>query len=313
MNSDKKILICDKIEPEGVDLLKESGFTILENPTITPEELLEVITEVHVVVVRSRTKITESVINSGKILELICRPGTGIDNIDSSTAEKNNIPVFTSVEASTNAVAELTISLAVSLARSIPLADQSLKDNQWIKNSILGSELRGKTFGIIGLGRIGRRTGILASALEMKVIGFEKQIVDKDYLSKYNVAQVELNELLSKSDFISLHLPATPETIHMIGKEQFELMKNTSFLINTARGQLIVESDLFDALSNNKIAGAALDVFETEPPTNTDLIKLKNLIATPHIGAQIIEAQKEASIVIAQKIINFYSENKTTE
>ena len=313
MNSDKKILICDKIEPEGVDLLKESGFTILENPSITPEELLEVITEVHVVVVRSRTKITESVINSGKILELICRPGTGIDNIDSSTAEKNNIPVFTSVEASTNAVAELTISLAVSLARSIPLADQSLKDNQWIKNSILGSELRGKTFGIIGLGRIGRRTGILASALEMKVIGFEKQIVDKDYLSKYNVTQVELNELLSKSDFISLHLPATPETIHMIGKEQFELMKNTSFLINTARGQLIVESDLFDALSNNKIAGAALDVFETAPPTNTDLIKLKNLIATPHIGAQIIEAQKEASIVIAQKIINFYSENKTTE
>ncbi|NSL76574.1 MAG: hydroxyacid dehydrogenase [Thaumarchaeota archaeon] len=313
MNSDKKILICDKIEPEGVDLLKESGFTILENPTITPEELLEVISEVHVVVVRSRTKITESVINSGKILELICRPGTGIDNIDSSTAEKNNIPVFTSVEASTNAVAELTISLAVSLARSIPLADRSLKDNQWIKNSILGSELRGKTFGIIGLGRIGRRTGILASALEMKVIGFEKQIVDKDYLSKYNVTQVELNELLSKSDFISLHLPATPETIHMIGKEQFELMKNTSFLINTARGQLIVESDLFDALSNNKIAGAALDVFETEPPTNTDLIKLKNLIATPHIGAQIIEAQKEASIVIAQKIINFYSENKTTE
>ena len=312
MNSDKKILICDKIEPEGVDLLKESGFTILENPTITSEELLEVISEVHVVV-RSRTKITESVINSGKILELICRPGTGIDNIDSSTAEKNNIPVFTSVEASTNAVAELTISLAVSLARSIPLADRSLKDNQWIKNSILGSELRGKTFGIIGLGRIGRRTGILASALEMKVIGFEKQIVDKDYLSKYNVTQVKLNELLSKSDFISLHLPATPETIHMIGKEQFELMKNTSFLINTARGQLIVESDLFDALSNNKIAGAALDVFETEPPTNTDLIKLKNLIATPHIGAQIIEAQKEASIVIAQKIINFYLENKTTE
>ena len=313
MNSDKKILICDKIEPEGVDLLKESGFTILENPTITSEELLEVISEVHVVVVRSRTKITESVINSGKILELICRPGTGIDNIDSSTAEKNNIPVFTSVEASTNAVAELTISLAVSLARSIPLADRSLKDNQWIKNSILGSELRGKTFGIIGLGRIGRRTGILASALEMKVIGFEKQIVDKDYLSKYNVTQVKFNELLSKSDFISLHLPATPETIHMIGKEQFELMKNTSFLINTARGQLIVESDLFDALSNNKIAGAALDVFETEPPTNTDLIKLKNLIATPHIGAQIIEAQKEASIVIAQKIINFYLENKTTE
>ena len=313
MNSDKKILICDKIEPEGVDLLNESGFTIIENPLITPEELLEEVKNVNVVVVRSRTKITESVINNGKNLELICRPGTGIDNIDSSAAEKNNIPVFTSVEASTNAVAELTISLAVSLARSIPMADRALKNNEWLKNSLLGSELRGKVFGIIGLGRIGRRTGVLASALEMNVIGFEKMTVDPDYLNKYDIQQVELNELLSKSDFISLHLPATTETIHMIGKEQFELMKNTAFIINTARGQLIVESDLYKALTNNQIAGAALDVFEIEPPTNSDLIKLNNLIATPHIGAQIIEAQKEASLVIAQKIINFYSDDKSTE
>ena len=313
MNSDKKILICDKIEPEGVDLLNESGFTIIENPLITPEELLEEVKNVNVVVVRSRTKITESVINNGKNLELICRPGTGIDNIDSSAAEKNNIPVFTSVEASTNAVAELTISLAVSLARSIPMADRALKNNEWLKNSLLGSELRGKVFGIIGLGRIGRRTGVLASALEMNVIGFEKMTVDPDYLNKYDIQQVELNELLSKSDFISLHLPATTETIHMIGKEQFELMKNTAFIINTARGQLIVESDLYNALTDNQIAGAALDVFEIEPPTNSDLIKLNNLIATPHIGAQIIEAQKEASLVIAQKIINFYSDDKSTE
>ena len=313
MNSDKKILICDKIEPEGVDLLNESGFTIIENPLITPEELLEEVKNVNVVVVRSRTKITESVINNGKNLELICRPGTGIDNIDSSAAEKNNISVFTSVEASTNAVAELTISLAVSLARSIPMADRALKNNEWLKNSLLGSELRGKVFGIIGLGRIGRRTGVLASALEMNVIGFEKMTVDPDYLNKYDIQQVELNELLSKSDFISLHLPATTETIHMIGKEQFELMKNTAFIINTARGQLIVESDLYNALTNNQIAGAALDVFEIEPPTNSDLIKLNNLIATPHIGAQIIEAQKEASLVIAQKIINFYSDDKSTE
>ena len=131
MNSDKKILICDKIEPEGVDLLNESGFTIIENPLITPEELLEEVKNVNVVVVRSRTKITESVINNGKNLELICRPGTGIDNIDSSAAEKNNIPVFTSVEASTNAVAELTISLAVSLARSIPMDDRALKNIDW--------------------------------------------------------------------------------------------------------------------------------------------------------------------------------------
>tara|TARA_B100000408_G_C10308499_1_gene227743 strand:- start:1533 stop:2474 length:942 start_codon:yes stop_codon:yes gene_type:complete len=313
LNSDKKILICDQIESEGVNLLLESGFNVVEKPTITYDELLEEIKDVHVVVVRSRTKITDSVINNGKNLQLICRPGTGIDNINTSVAKAQNIPVFNSVEASTNAVAELTISLAVSLARSIPLADHALKNGKWLKNSLLGSELRGKIFGIIGLGRIGRRTGILASALEMKVIGFEKETVDPEYLDKYNINQVELNELLSNSDFISLHLPATDETIHMIGKEQFELMKDTAFIINTARGQLIVESDLFDALSNSKIAGAALDVFETEPPTNSELINLKNLIVTPHIGAQIIEAQKDASIVIAQKIINFYSDSKSKE
>ena len=313
MNSDKKILICDQIESEGVNLLLESGFNVVEKPTITYDELLEEIKDVNVVVVRSRTKITDSVINNGKNLQLICRPGTGIDNINTSVAKAHNIPVFNSVEASTNAVAELTISLAVSLARSIPLADHALKNGKWLKNSLLGSELRGKIFGIIGLGRIGRRTGILASALEMKVIGFEKETVDPEYLDKYNINQVELNELLSNSDFISLHLPATDETIHMIGKEQFELMKDTAFIINTARGQLIVESDLFDALSNSKIAGAALDVFETEPPTNSELINLKNLIVTPHIGAQIIEAQKDASIVIAQKIINFYSDSKSKE
>ncbi len=313
MNSDKKILICDKIEPEGIDLLLKSGFNIVERPSITPDELLDEIKDVNVVVVRSRTKITESVITNGKNLQLICRPGTGLDNIDTSSAKEHDIPVLNSVEASTNAVAELTISLAVSLSRSISLADQAMKNGEWLKNSLLGSELRGKVFGVIGLGRIGRRTGILASALEMNVIGFEKEIVDPEYLNKYNIQQVEFDELLSKSDFISLHLPATPETIHMIGKKQFELMKNTAFIINTARGQLIIESDLYDALTNNKIAGAALDVFETEPPTNSKLIKLKNLIATPHIGAQIIEAQKDASLVIAQKIIDFYSNNQSKD
>lgn len=310
MNSDKKILICDKIEPEGIDLLVKSGFDIIENPTITSEELIESIKDVNVVIVRSRTKISKSVIDSASNLELICRPGTGVDNIDLDVAKINNIPVFTSVEASTNAVAELTISLAVSLARFIPRADNALKNDQWIKNSLLGSELRNKIFGIVGMGRIGRRTAVLASALEMNVIGFEKVVVDEEFLTQYNVKQVEFEELLLKSDFISLHLPATPETIHMFGKKQFQLMKNSAFLINTARGQLIIESDLYQALINHEIAGAALDVFENEPPNNDKLIKLNNLIATPHIGAQIIEAQKQASTVIAEKIIKFYLEKR---
>jgi len=310
LNINKKILVCDKIEPEGIELLKNAGFDLIENPTITHEELISIIKNVSVVIVRSRTKITKDVLNSAESLELIGRPGTGVDNIDLSAATEKNIDVITSVEASTNSVAELTISLAVSLARSIPMADAALKNDLWLKNSLLGTELRGKTFGIIGMGRIGRRTAQLAIALEMNVIGFEKESIDNEFLMKYEIKQVEFEELLDKSDFVSLHLPSTPETTHMMGRKQFDMMKNSAYLINTARGQLIIESDLYQSLVNNKIAGAALDVFSKEPPYGNKLIKLDNVIATPHIGAQIVEAQKEASIVIAQKIIKFFDDHK---
>ena len=308
MNINKKILVCDKIEPEGIKLLKNAGFDLIENPTITPDELIRSINDVDVVIVRSRTKITKDVLNSASSLKLIGRPGTGVDNIDLSSAAEKNISVITSVEASTNAVAELTISLAVSLARSIPKADAALKNELWLKNSLLGTELRGKTFGVIGMGRIGRRTARLAVALEMNVLGFEKEIIDDEFLKKYNIKQIDFEDLLKRSDFVSLHLPLTSETTHIMGSKQFDMMKNSAYLINTARGQLINESDLYQALVNNNLAGAALDVFSKEPPHGNKLIQLDNVIATPHIGAQIIEAQKEASIVIAQKIIKFFDE-----
>lgn len=306
MNINKKILVCDKIEPEGIQLLKNAGFDLIENLTITHDELILSIKDFDVVIIRSRTKITKDVLNSADSLKLIARPGTGVDNIDLSVAAEKNIDVITSVEASTNAVAELTISLAVSLARSIPKADAALKNDLWLKNSLLGNELRGKTFGVIGMGRIGRRTARLAVALEMNVLGFEKEIIDNEFLTKYHIKQIEFEDLLKNSDFVSLHLPLTSETTHMMGSKQFDMMKNSAYLINTARGHLINESDLYQALVNNNIAGAALDVFSKEPPSGNKLIKLDNVIATPHIGAQIIEAQKEASIIIAQKIIKFF-------
>ncbi len=302
----KTILICDKFEPEGVKALTEAGFEILQKATITSDELKEQISGVDIVIVRSRTKLTREILEAGKNLQLIGRPGTGVDNIDLEAAADLSIPVFTSVEASTNAVAELAIGLAVSLARSIPRVDAALKKDEWLKDFAMGTELRDKKFGIVGFGRIGRRTAKLASALEMEVLAFEKEIIESAKLTELNVRQVGLEELLRNSDFVSLHVPSTPETLHMIGKEQFDMMKKSAFLINTARGNLVVESDLFQALLQKMIAGAALDVFWKEPPVGNKLLKLPNVIATPHIGAQIIEAQRQASLQLAEKIVKFF-------
>ena len=308
MTKSKIILICDKFEKDGIKLLKKSGFRIIEKPLISPFNLLREITKVNVVVVRSRTKITRDVIEKSKTLELIARPGTGVDNIDLKAAQDNDIPVFTSVEASINSVAELAIAFAISLSRSIPQADSKMKEGVWSKDTLMGNELKNKQFGVIGMGRIGRRTAQLAHALEMNVLAYEKLKIEDSFCKKYNIKQVTLNQLLKKSDFVSLHLPFTKETNNIIGKKELELMKSTAYIINTARGQLISEKDLYIHLKNSRIAGAALDVFSVEPPKNKGIIRLSNVIATPHIGAQIIEAQKEASLVIAQKIIKYFNE-----
>lgn len=273
---------------------------------ITPEELKAQIGTVDIVVVRSRTKLTREILMLGEKLQLIGRPGTGVDNIDLEAAAELSIPVFTSVEASTNAVAELAIGLAVSLARGIPRVDAAMKREEWLKDSAMGTELRRKKFGIVGFGRIGKRTAKLATALEMEVLAFEKESIASTDSAEQLVRQVGLEDLLRESDFVSLHVPSTPETIHMIGKIQLDMMKKSAFLINTARGNLVVESDLFQALVENRIAGAALDVFWKEPPVGNKLLRLPNVIATPHIGAQIIEAQKQASLQLADKIINFF-------
>ncbi len=307
MTKSKVILICDKFEKDGINLLKKSGFKIIEKPLISTSDLLRYINKINVIVVRSRTKITRDIIEKSNTLELIARPGTGVDNIDLIAAKDNDIPVFTSVEASTNSVAELAIAFAISLSRSIPQADSKMKQGVWSKDTLMGNELKDKHFGIVGMGRIGRRTAQLAHALEMNVLAYEKLKIENSFCKKHNVKQVTLKQLLKKSDFVSLHLPFTKETNNIIGKKELELMKHSAYIINTARGQLISEKDLYVHLKNSRIAGAALDVFSVEPPKNKNTIRLSNVIATPHIGAQIIEAQKEASLVIAQKIIKHFS------
>lgn len=308
----KCVLICDKFEPEGIEMLKQVGFKIIEMPMIEADKLETAIAKANIVIVRSRTKITKDMLDKAGQLDVIARPGTGVDNIDLKAAADRGIPVFTSVEASTNAVAELTIALAINLARSITLADAAMKNDRWIKDSLMGIEMREKQFGIIGLGRIGKRVAHLANALEMTVVAFEKEVVKPEVLLDLNIKQIDLEDLLRTSDFVTLHLPAGPDTINLIGKEQLKMMKKTAFLINTARGQLVVEDDLHHALVNGWIRGAALDVFVTEPPVGNKLLSLSNLISTPHIGAQIIEAQKQASIQLATKIIEYFTEKSDT-
>jgi D-3-phosphoglycerate dehydrogenase len=299
-----KVLVCDPIDPEGIELLKEFGFEVLVEPEISMEDLKRKVAEYHVLIVRSRTKVTKDVIDAGKNLKIIARAGAGVDNIDVEYAEKKGIQVVCTPEAVATAVAELTMGLILSLARQIPTADRAMKEGRWIKKEIVGWELQGKTIGIIGFGRIGQRVARLAKAFGMKIVVCELNRVPEHLLKELDVEIAPLEKLLKKSDIITLHVPLTQETYHMIGKKEIEQMKNGVYVVNTSRGGIIDEKALFEALKTGKIAGAALDVYEKEPPNDFSLIKLSNVICTPHIGAQTLEAQKYASIMVAQKIIS---------
>jgi len=273
-------------------------------PDINSAQLGIVAKNYDVLVVRSRTKITKEIIEaSAQNVKIIARVGVGLDNIDVEEAEARKIRVINSPEAAATAVSELVIGLMLSLARKIPYADNEMKKGNWVKKDLVGIELRGKYLGIVGVGSIGRNIGRMGKALRMNLIGHDIFPIDKDYIKEVGLIVTDFNTLLESADFITCHVPLTTDTRKMVNREKFSKMKSTAFLINTSRGEVIDEEALYDALSTRKIAGAALDVFEIEPPTNNMLLKLSNLICTPHIGAQTNEAQELASIVIAEKII----------
>jgi D-3-phosphoglycerate dehydrogenase len=272
-------------------------------PEIRANELISSIKDYHVIVVRSRTKITKEVINAATNTKIIARVGVGLDNIDVMAAEATGIRIINAAEAAMNAVSELTIGHMISLARSIPLADAETKKGNWIKKDLIGMELRGKYLGIIGVGNIGRNVGRIAKSLRMNLIGHDVYPINKDFIKEVGLIVTDLDTLVESADFITCHVPLTQETKHMFNKSRFSKMKPTAYIVNTSRGEVIDENALYDALINGKIAGAALDVFEVEPPTNKMLIELPNIICTPHIGSQTKEAQELASTVIAEKII----------
>ena len=304
MHHNNRVLICDSIDNSGIESLKKSGMVVDYQPEIKPDQLNSIAKDYDVLVVRSRTKVTREIIEaSAPNVKIIARVGVGLDNIDIHEAEANGIRVINSPEAAANAVSELVMGLMLSLARSIPFADIETKKGKWVKSDLTGAELRGKYLGIIGVGNIGRNIGRIGRALRMNLIGYDIVPVNKDFIREVGLIVADLNTLLESADFVTCHVPLTAETKKMFNLDKFSKMKHTAFLINTSRGEIIDESALYDALKNGRIAGAALDVFETEPPTNKMLLQLPNVICTPHIGAQTKEAQQLAAMVIAEKII----------
>ncbi len=303
MGFDDSVLICDEVAPVLNKVLKENGLKITYEPKISPDQIKEKIGQYNIVIVRSRTKLTKELIEKADNCKIIARVGVGLDNIDEDTAKAKNIRVINAVEGAMTAVAELVLGFMFALARQIPLGDRGIRDGEWLKNELVGTELKGKYFGIIGLGNIGKRLGRLAKGLYMNIIGFDVIPIDEEFSKDVGLMKTDLDTLLQSSDYVSLHVPLLDSTYHMIDAKKLSLMKKTAKIINTSRGGVIDEEALYEALKNGNLGGAALDVFENEPAIKNKLATLDNVILTPHIGAQTKEAQSLAANVIAVKII----------
>jgi phosphoglycerate dehydrogenase-like enzyme/DTW domain-containing protein YfiP len=301
-----RVLICDLIDEVGIKMLREHANVDVKTG-LSPAELLTVVGDYEVVVTRSATKITAEVIEHGLRLKVIGRAGAGLDNIDVVAAQNREIKVVNCPDANTLAVAEHTMALLLALARGLPRADLSLKKGQWEKSKFMGTGLSGKTLGIIGFGRIGREVAARAQAFGMKVIVNQRRPTPELNLEA-GVESVDLMELLKASDFVTLHIPSKAETKNLIDAEQLAVMKPTAYLINTARGTVVAEAALLEALNNGQIAGAALDVFAEEPAINNALAQHERVIATPHIAASTEDAQRAAAITVAEKIIQLIRE-----
>ena len=303
MSLNQSVLICDHVNPTLKEILEKNGLKVTYEPEITPEQIAEKIGNFEVVVVRSRTKMTRELIAKADKCKIIARVGIGLDNIDQDAAKEKNIRVINAVEGAITAVAELVIGLMISMAREISRADREIRNGNWIKKELMGSELKGKYLGIVGLGNIGKRLGRLARALNMNIIGYDVVPIDDEFSKEVGLMKADLDTLLSSADYVSFHVPLLDSTHHMINAEKQKMMKNTARIINTSRGGVIDEEALYNSLKDGSLAGAALDVFEVEPATENKLITLPNFIATPHIGAQTKEAQLLAANIIAEKII----------
>jgi D-3-phosphoglycerate dehydrogenase len=298
---DWKILITDGLEDNGLSILRAS-VQVDDRKGMTAEELSEVIGNFDALIVRSRTRVTPSVFASGRQLKVVGRAGVGVDNIDLAAANQYGICVVNTPQATTQAVAEHCLGLILALARAIPAADAGLKSGSWLKNDLMGIEVHGKILGVIGMGNIGSAVTRLASAVGMHVLGYDP-LIPANEIQKRGANPTVLNDLYFQSDFISLHLPLSAETRGMISEQSLAAMKRGVRLVCAARGGIIDETALLSALESGQVAGAALDVFAKEPPGMSPLVTHPRVIATPHIGAQTVEAQARAARDIAEEVL----------
>jgi D-3-phosphoglycerate dehydrogenase len=300
-----RVLVADEISKEGIAIL-ESKLEVVYDPAITAQQLLESIGEFDALLVRSRTKVTKEVFAKGKRLKLVGRAGVGVDNIDLSAATEAGVLVVNSPEGNTASAAEHAVALMFSLARVVPAADASMKAGRWDRNKFMGSELFNKTLGVVGLGKVGSRVAQAGQAIGMKVIGYDP-LISAERAEQLNIQSVSLEEIWERSDFISLHTPKTRDTANLIGPEVIAKLKPGVRIINAARGGIIDEQALADAIKSGKIAGAGLDVFDQEPINpDSPLLQLgEKVVLTPHLGASTVEAQFNVAIDLAEQIRDY--------
>jgi D-3-phosphoglycerate dehydrogenase len=296
-----KVLITDGLSEKGQAILRQAC-QVDDKVDIPADELLKVIGDYDALIVRSRTKVTPQVFDAGKKLKVVGRAGVGVDNINLAAAAAHDVRVVNAPKSTSVAVAELALGMMLALARSISAADSSMKGGQWLKKELKGVELNGKTLGIIGMGNIGGALASRAAALGMKVLGYDP-LLSPELISSRNATPVELDDLLARSDYLSLHIPLTDETRGLINGQTLGKMKRGVRIVCTARGNIIDETALLGALESGQVAGAALDVFGTEPPGLTALVAHPKVIATPHIGAQTAEAQVRAAEDMGTEIL----------
>ncbi len=299
-----KVLISDSMSNIANEILGSvPGIEFDVKTGMSPEELKAVIGEYDGLLVRSATKVTADIFSAAKNLKIIARAGTGVDNIDIEAANKNGTYVTNTPGGNTVTTAEHAIAMMMALTRNVPQGTMTLKNGQWAKKQLQGREVFKKTLGVIGLGNIGKIVADRACGLRMNVIAFDK--FKPELPEGLNVEMVELDELLQRSDYISIHLNKSKETTGFIGAEQFAKMKKGAFLIQCSRGGIVDEEALYTALTDGTLSGAALDVFATEPPGEHKLLKLDNVIATPHLGASTKEAQDNVAIAAAEQVADY--------
>lgn len=304
MKTSMKVLVSDNISSKGVEILKQAGLDVDVKTGLKPEELKSVIGDYHALVVRSATKATEEIINAAKNLKVIGRAGSGLDNVDKAAASKRGIVVMNTPGGNTITTAEHTIAMIFSIARKIPQANASMSEGKWEKKKFMGTELFNKILGVVGLGNIGGEVAKRALGVGMNVIAFDPFLSD-DKAKSLGINKVDIFTLFKQADFITIHTPLTAETKNLINKETIKTMKNGVYIINCARGGIINEKDLYDALESGKVAGAALDVFEKEPPENNPLVGHEKVICSPHLGASTQEAQENVAIAVSEQIVDY--------